>query len=126
MHRRFRGAPTLELSCPGGSVRAVVARSFRLRLVGLMRLSAAEIVPLFFPHCRSIHTRAMKAPIDLVWLSVESGHALVVGVAEPLTPGCHARAPRNGSPRKSLAALELAAGEARRLGLRPGAALGMR
>ena len=34
MHRRFVGAPTVELECPGGSVRAAVARGFRLRLLG--------------------------------------------------------------------------------------------
>ena len=125
MHRRFAGAPTSELSCPGGSVRAVVARSFRVRLLGLMRLSGAEMVPLLFPRCHSIHTRAMRAPIDLVWLSVERECARVLGVVESLGPGRHQRCRPEGFARQSVAALELSPGEAQRLGLRPGAAIGI-
>ena len=125
MHRRFEGAPTSELSCPGGTVRAVVARGFRLRLVGLMRLSGAEMVPLLFPRCRSIHTHAMKAPIDLVWLSVERECARVLGVVESLGPGRHQRCRPNGVARRSVAALELSPGEAQRLGLRAGSAVGI-
>jgi uncharacterized membrane protein (UPF0127 family) len=126
MHRRFKGAATSELSCPGGTVRAVVARSFRLRFLGLMGLTAQEFEPLLFPRCRSIHMRGMRAPIDLVWLSVEGSRGVVVGVVERLALVRHSRAPRNGSPRKSFAALELAPGEAGRLGLRTGAAVTVR
>jgi len=126
MHRRFRGAPTTEVRSPGGMVQAVVARNFRLRLLGLMGLGATEIAPMLFPRCRSIHMYWMKTPIDLVWLALEGDQGVVVGVVEPLAPGGHARAPRNGSPRQRSAALELAPGEAKRLGLSPGAALSVR
>ena len=68
MHRRFEGAPTAELRCPGGSVKAVVAKGFRLRLLGLMRIPAGEAMPLLFARCRSIHMHGMKTAIDLVWL----------------------------------------------------------
>ena len=125
MHRRFKAAPTSELSCPDGIVQAVVAKSFRLRLLGLMGLGATEIVPLLFPRCRSIHTRAMKAPIDLVWLSVERERARVLDVVESLGPGRHQRFRGDRAARRSVAALELPPGDAIRLGLRPGAAVGL-
>lgn len=126
MHRRFRGAPTAELRFPGGSVALVVARSYRLRLLGLMGLGAEEIEPVLFPRCRSIHTFGMRTPIDLVWLAFEDDQGRVLAIVEGLPPGGHARAPRNGAPREGFAALELAPGEARRLGLSPGAALRVR
>ncbi len=104
----------------------VLAQGFRRRLLGLMGLEPEEIEPLLFPRCRSIHMRFMRTPIDLVWLSVEGSHGVVEEAVETLPPGRHARAPRNGSPRRNTAALELAPGEARRLGLSSGAALTLR
>jgi uncharacterized membrane protein (UPF0127 family) len=123
MHRRFADAPTVELECAGGSVRAAVAERFRLRLLGLMRLDAEELEPLLFPRCRSIHMHGMRTTIDLVWLALEGDKGKVLDVVGGLPPGGHSRAPRNGSPRESSAALELAPGDARRLGLSPGATL---
>jgi uncharacterized membrane protein (UPF0127 family) len=125
MHRRFAGATTSELSCPGGTVRVVVAESFRLRLLGLMGLGTGEIVPLLLPRCRSIHTRAMRASIDLVWLSLGRERARVLAVAESLGPGRHRRFGGTGAPKRTIAALELSPGEAHRLGLRPGADVGL-
>jgi uncharacterized protein len=126
MHRRFEDAPTLELDCAEGSVEVAVADRFRMRLLGLMHLGAEEIEPLLFPRCHSIHTIGMRVPIDLVWLELDDNRARVAGVVEALEPNRHARAPRAGAGRRSISALELSTGEARRLGLRPGACAGVR
>lgn len=124
MHRRFEGAQTAELRCPGGTVGAVVAKGFRLRLLGLMRLAPDEMEPLLFERCRSIHTHGMKTALDLVWLESDGEGARVLEVVEELQPGRHARAPRGASRR--CAALELAPGRAEALGLAKGAGLEMR
>jgi uncharacterized membrane protein (UPF0127 family) len=122
MHRRFRGAPTTELRSPNGAVQAVVARNFRLRLLGLMGLGATEIAPLLFPRCRSIHMYGMKTPIDLVWLALEGDQGTVLEVVMGLETGRQKRAPCTET-RRSIAALELSPGEAQRLGLLPGVAV---
>jgi len=121
MHRRFDRAQTAELRCPGGSVDAVVAKGFRLRLLGLTRIAPDEIEPLLFERCRSIHMHGMKTAIDLVWLEMDGAAARVLGVVEALSPGRHARAPRGASRR--CAALELSPGAAERLGVAPGVSL---
>ncbi|MDX6587761.1 MAG: uncharacterized protein QOI31_2234 [Solirubrobacterales bacterium] len=115
MHRRFEGAPTVALHCPWGPVQVVLAEGFRRRFLGLMGLSAEEIEPLLFPRCRSIHTHGMRTPIDLVWLDLDE--ARVLEVVESLKPGRGARAPRGVPRSRNIAALELAPGEASRLGL---------
>jgi len=119
MHRRFQGAPTAEIRCPGGPVRVVVAEGFRLRLLGLMRLGAEEVEPLLIPRCRSIHMHGMRTPIDLAWLEVERGQVRVLEIVGSLGPGRHARAPK-GSPRRATGALELPPGAAERLDLTRG------
>ncbi len=126
MHRRFEGAPTATLGCHGGTIHVVLAESVRLRLLGLMRLDADEVEPLLFPRCRSIHTFGMKSQIDLVWLALDGERGRVLQVVEGLEPRGHARAPRTGAERRTIAALELAAGEAERLGLSDGAIVGVR
>ena len=123
MHQRFERAKTAEFRCPGGSIEAVVAEGYRLRLLGLMRIAADEIEPLLFERCRSIHMHGMKTAIDLVWLEIDDDVARVLGVVEALEPGRHARAPRGASRR--CAALELSPGEAERLGFAPGVSLGL-
>ena len=102
-----------------------MADRFTLRLLGLMRLGAEEIVPIVFPRCRLVHMHGMKTPIDLVWLVVEGDQASVAGVVESLQPGRHASAPRAGAAR-AVATLELSPGEAPGLGLRPGATVSLR
>jgi uncharacterized membrane protein (UPF0127 family) len=126
MHGRFAGVRWAEIASPAGVLEVAVAEGFRLRLIGLMGLEQDEVEPLLFPKCRSIHTLGMKAPIDLVWLSVEGGKGVVLDVVECLAPGGHAKAPRNGSSRGNTWALELAPGEATHSGLVPGAELTLR
>jgi uncharacterized membrane protein (UPF0127 family) len=110
MHRRFRRARRATVDCPAGALEVAVAERYRNRLVGLARLEDGEIEPLLLPRCRSIHTFGMKAPIDVVWLDGER----VLGVVADLRPRRHARAPRGAS--RDVSALELAAGQAERLG----------
>lgn len=122
MHRRFKGAPTVELACARGGVRAVVAETFRLRLMGLTRLAIGDIEPFLIPRCRSIHMQAMKTAIDLVWLEVDGREARALEVVASLQPGRRARAPK-GVPRRTTAALELPPGAAKRLGIAQGDSL---
>lgn len=122
MHRRFEGARKMELRCPGGTVVVAIAESSRLRLLGLTRLRAEEIEPLLFPNCRSIHMHGMRTAIDLVWLADDGDQKRVLEIVESLEPGRRARAPR-GVARRTVAALELAPGEATRLDLVEGATL---
>jgi uncharacterized membrane protein (UPF0127 family) len=126
MHRRFEGVATATLGCPGGTIHVLLAESIRLRFLGLMRLDGDEVKPLLFLRCRSIHTFGMKSQIDLVWLALNGEHGRVLQVVEGLGPRGHARGPRAGVERRTIAALELAAGEAERLGLSAGAIVGMR
>ncbi len=117
MHPRFAQARRAEIASPAGRLEAVVAEGFRLRLRGLAGLEPDDFEPLLFPRCRSIHTFGMRAPIDLVWLR-ESGPAPeAIGVVEGLPPRRRARAPHSGGSRRAVSALELVAGDARRLGL---------
>ena len=102
-----------------------MADGYWLRLLGLMGLRADEFEPLLIPRCRSVHTFGMKAPIDLVWLGETSDGPKAIGVVEGLSPRRCARAPNGGPPRRRVSALELATGDAQRLGLRPGATVGL-
>ena len=120
MHRRFAGARRIQVAGPAGGFEAVMAESFRLRLVGLMGLRDDQIEPLLFPRCRSIHTFGMKAAIDLVWLRESGDGPAVIGVVERLPPRRHARAPRGEGSRGAVSALELPAGNAQRLGFERG------
>jgi uncharacterized membrane protein (UPF0127 family) len=53
---------------PGG-LRLAEARTRTARLAGLARLDAMpETVALQLPRCRSVHTFAMRFPLDLIWL----------------------------------------------------------
>lgn len=95
------------------------------RLAGLIGSSApAPGAGLLIPRCASVHTVGMRFPIDVVFVRrPASGHEVeVLAIRESLPPWRVARVRRRrlGIPRRDVAAIELAAGEARRLGLAPG------
>jgi hypothetical protein len=77
---RLRAAPRVHVRSGDASFEVVVAERFALRLRGLAGLEEADIVPLLFPRCRSLHTFGMRTEIDIVWLefSVE-GEGSIVG-----------------------------------------------
>lgn len=68
---------------------------------------------LLLERCRAVHTFGMRAPIDVVFVS----HEGVVRSARTLAPR------RTACCRSARSTFELAAGEARRLGIAPGARL---
>ena len=85
----------------------------RLRgLMGRKRLRPSE--GLLIPHCSSVHTFFMLFPIDVVYLSRENH---VVKIVDEL-PSC-----RLSACLKARSVLEMAAGWARKAGLRAGHAL---
>lgn len=110
-------ARVLVLRTPAGAaVRALDASTPWARLRGLWgRRGLAEDEGCLLRPCRAVHTLGMRFPIDVVWLDAQ---LRVLRVDEAVPPGWHARR----CP-EAHAALEMAAGSARRLGLIPGAAL---
>jgi len=123
MHPRFARASTVRAVAAESSFDLVVAETRALRLLGLMGVDEEDLVPLLFPRCRSIHTFWMKAPIDVVWLELDGPGARVLDVTERVGRRRSAKAPPGAAPRRSIAALEIAPGEAERLGLEAGQAL---
>ena len=116
--RRFRRCPVATLACPrGGLVTAPMATRFAARLLGLAGTHPRPGRGLLIPRCRSVHTFGMAAPIDVVFAAPAAGHLLVLAV-HPAVP--RRRVVRERGARGN-AVLELAAGEAPRLGLEPGA-----
>jgi uncharacterized protein len=97
----------------GGFVcRAGIASSFVARFRGLML--TAPLTPgtgLLFPRTSSVHTHFMRYPLDVVFLD---GEGRVVSIRRSLRPW------RFASCRGSSSVLELAGGEAARLGLAEG------
>ena len=92
-----------------------VARDPLTRLRGLLgRRSLAQDEGILLEPAGSIHTFFMRFPIDVVFLDREQR---VVRVVPNLRPW------RTAGVRKARAVLELAAGEAARVGMAPGAAL---
>ena len=92
--------------------RCTLARDMYSRMVGLLgRTSLAEGEGLLLQPAGSIHTLFMRFPIDAVFLDRERR---VVRVAASVKPW------RTVLARRSRSVLELAAGEAARVGLRPG------
>lgn len=89
------------------------------RLLGVAGTDPRPGRGLLIPRCRSVHTFGMRAPIDLVFVTPSPGRLLVLTV--------HAGVPRRRvvreRGRRGDAVLELAAGEAERLGLQPGAVM---
>ncbi len=107
------------MAIPVGDV--IVAESVGQRLRGLAGRDADELAPLFLPRCRSIHTIGMRASIDVVWLRIDHDErAQVLAVDARVAPGRLLRAPRRG---RDVGALELPAGQAKRLGILPGVEL---
>lgn len=104
--------PDTTLRSPsGGEISCRLATTFTRRFVGLMgRRSLPPATGLLFVPGGSIHTAFMRFPIDAVFIN-ENG--VVVDVAE------HVRPWRNAHGSGSFV-LELAAGDAERLGLLPG------
>ena len=102
----------------GGELLIRTADGFARRFAGLIgRSGLPPGQALLIPSCRSIHTIGMRFAIDVAFLRAET----VVAVYERVPPFRIVRAP--GTPRAEIAALELAAGQARRLGIRPGSRL---
>jgi uncharacterized protein len=92
-----------------------VARNPFTRMRGLLgRRGLAQGEGLLLEPAGSIHTFFMRFPIDVVFLDREQ---CVVRVVPNLRPW------RTAGVRKARAVLELAAGEAARVGMTPGSAL---
>ena len=114
--RRLPRLPFHDL--PGG-LRVAVADSPRARLAGLMGLRALDRDhALLIPRCRSVHTFAMRFPIDLIWLDA-AGRVLRrdAAVAPGRLRGCRrayavVEAPA-GSGHRVATALAAASGEGR-------------
>jgi len=100
---------------PGAAARGLTvmrADSFKARLLGLLalpRLGPGQALALM--PCASVHTLFMRYPIDVVYL--DAGHR-VIKIVPALAPW------RFSACLPARATLELAAGEASRLRLRPG------
>ena len=119
----------ISLGCPrGGLVEAPVAVRFRARLLGLSGIDPRAGRGLVIPRCASVHTLGMRRPIDVAFATwVANGNALrLLAVHAGVLPGRVLRWRRRPMlRRRHVVALELAAGEAARLGLRPGVMLPM-
>lgn len=87
------------------------------RLLGLAGTDPRPGRGLLIPRCRSVHTFGMRAAIDVVFVAPAAGHLVVLAVR----PGVPARRVVRERGGRGNGVLELAAGEARRLGLVPGA-----
>jgi uncharacterized protein len=101
----------------GGDLSLVVADRFVPRLFGLAGLS--RIPPRFgllIPRCRAVHTFGMRFPIDVVFVRAID-EIVVVAALESVPPRALVREAR------ADAVIEVAAREARRVGLRQGAVL---
>lgn len=121
---RFRRAPAVTLACPAGVVDARVAERPLARLLGLALLREPPRHGLLLPSCRSVHTFGMRFAIDVAFLSRPERdpsayvRAYVVDVRAGVAPGRLLAARL-----RDVAALELAAGAAARLGIAPGVSL---
>ena len=87
--RRFESTPFLRLRTPAGRcLDAWVAESLAARLLGLaFAAGLPEGRALLLPRCRSVHTVAMRFPIDIAF------------VTWPPAPGCEIVAVETGVPR---------------------------
>lgn len=116
---RFRRCQELVLGLPTGELlEAVEARGPAARLLGLALLRRPPRRALLLPRCRSVHTWGMRFAIDVVFLTpVAGGAGLRVMALHPRL------GPRRVVSRRAdgqLGVLEVPAGDAARLGLRPG------
>jgi uncharacterized membrane protein (UPF0127 family) len=117
---RLSGMPVLRLAPPdGGELSIFLARRFGQRLLGLAGLARMPLgTGLLIPDARSIHTFGMRFRLDILFVAAGSWSLDVIEVHRSVAPRRVVRARRRG-----LDALELPAGEARRLGLMPGLGL---
>ena len=93
------------------------AGGFRARLAGLIgRRSLPRGEALLIPRCRSVHTVGMRFAIDVAFLRGDT----VLALRERVPPF---RVVRAGVGGDEVSALELAAGEAREVGIHPGSRL---
>ena len=94
------------------------ADRFPSRLRGLIgRRSLAPGEALLIPRCGSVHTVGMRFAIDVAFIRGDT----VIALRERVPPCRVVRA--SGVAGRATSALELSAGEARRLGIRPGSRL---
>lgn len=85
------------------------------RMRGLLGVaSLPDHEGLLLPRCRHVHTVGMRMALDLVFLAAD---LRILAIQAHVPPGRWCCA----GPRDTWATLELAAGVAERLGLRPGA-----
>lgn len=106
----------VQCAVPGGSLRVRMADNFVTRALGLLVGRALESSEgLLIAPCSSIHTLGMRYAIDVVFLDRD---ARVVRICDAVPAG------RARFGRGSHAVLELRAGIAGKMGLRPGARLG--
>jgi len=106
---RLDQLPSLPTAAPGLDLRiAVGARDRLLGLAGLAGIPANAA--LLLPRTRSVHTLGMRFALDLAWLDPDGR---VVRVDTHVRPGrlCYCR--------RARAVIEMSAGGAERLGLRP-------
>ena len=120
--RRFESTPSVWLQMPSGRpLDTWVAESLAVRLLGLAwlrRLPAGRA--LLLPSCRSIHTMAMRFPIDVAFISwPPAGLACEVLALEVALPPLRVLAPRALRHRR-VAAIEAGARTLRGLGVAPG------
>ena len=94
-------------------IRVAVAKNWWLRTRGLLgRPAPRPGEGMLFPRCASVHTCFMSYPIDLVYLDRAS---VITRIRPDVKPWRF-----SSGDRASRHVLELAAGEAARLRLRPG------
>lgn len=119
--------PHATLLTPTGSaVRCALADRPWRRLAGLGFLHPGSASALVLPGCSSVHTVGMRFWIDVAFLLIEpGGRGSVSTVHSALGPSrvAGAEKPAERSPAARTCALELPAGSAERLGLRPGVAV---
>lgn len=118
--RRFDHAARLQVRpSAGGRLELIVADRAPLRLLGLALLESLDHeVGLLIPRCRSIHTLGMRFRIDVLFVIFAARTLMVAELHEAVAPRHVVRSARSG-----VSAVELTAGEARRLRLRCGVTL---
>jgi uncharacterized protein len=120
--RRFESTHFVRLQTPAGPcLDAWVAESLGTRLIGLaFAAGLSDGRALLLPRCRSVHTAAMRFPIDIAFVTwPPAPDCEIVAVAVDVPP-LRIVAPR-GLPRSRVAALEASALPG--LGVAPGARL---
>jgi hypothetical protein len=120
--RRFESTPFVRLQTPGGRcLDAWIAESLAARLVGLAFVPGLpDGRALLLPRCRSVHTVAMRFPIDIAFLTWPPAPDCEIMAVEVGVPPLRIVAP-GGLTRGRMAALEASALPA--LGVVPGARL---